>query len=138
MIRIRLRQRGYALSPSVRIAFPSLMAKKKMKKKWKAALIEKNGRYFAKHLSIHTFCNFTSDHHIYLIRNIPFFAMLSNLYFLFPSTNRGDPRQEFSYSRWNETKVDGLSCLAGKDGRRGHTDRWLESYPEVRYCQCPA
>ena len=42
MIRIRLRQRGYALSPSVSIAIPSLMAKKKMKKKiWKAALAEK-------------------------------------------------------------------------------------------------
>lgn len=74
MIRMKIHQRGYVLSPSVSFAIPSPIGKKIEKKKnLNAALAEKKIRFLEKDLTIHTFWNFTSVHRIYLISDFSVF-----------------------------------------------------------------
>lgn len=112
MIRMKIHQRGYVLSPSVSFAIPSPIGKKIEKKKnLNAALAEKKIRFLEKDLTIHTFWNFTSVHHIYLISDFSvFFLVLVEP--LIPRLQSNDPycgaRWGFSLSRQDDTRIDGL------------------------------
>lgn len=86
MIRMKIHQRGYVLSPSVSFAIPSPIGKKIEKKKnLNAALAEKKIRFLEKDLTIHTFWNVTSVHHIFLISDFSVFFFWSLLNLLFPA-----------------------------------------------------